>query len=94
MKAIFLVAIIANFISIISNLSLTAYCIVLKLTRCAIMHGVVSAFCSEYDAPFTMVAELDKMKKKGDRRTMKVEKIKERLYFNGTMDEYIELMNP
>lgn len=45
MKALFLVAIIANFISIISNLSLTAYCIVLKLTRCAIMHGVVSAFC-------------------------------------------------
>lgn len=33
-----------------------------------------------------------KMKKKGDRRTMKVEKIKERLYFNGTMDEYSELM--
>ena len=45
MKALFLVAIIANFISIVSNLSLTAYCIVLKLTRCAIMHGVVSAFC-------------------------------------------------
>ena len=45
MKAIFLVAIIANFISIISNLSITVYCIVLKLTRCAIMHGVVSAFC-------------------------------------------------
>ena len=46
MKALFLVAIIANLISIISNLSITAYCIVLKLTRCAIMHGVVSAFCS------------------------------------------------
>lgn len=45
MKALFIVAIIANFISIISNLFLTAYCIVLKLTRCAIMHGVVSAFC-------------------------------------------------
>ena len=45
MKALFLVAIIANLISIISNLSITAYCIVLKLTRCAIMHGVVSAFC-------------------------------------------------
>ena len=45
MKALFLVAIIANFISIVSNLSITAYCIVLKLTRCAIMHGVVSAFC-------------------------------------------------
>lgn len=54
----------------------------------------VPAFCSEYDAPFTMVAEWDKFKKKGDRRTMKVEKIKERLYFNGTMDEYMELMNP
>ena len=27
MKAIFLVAIIANFISIVSNLSITAYCI-------------------------------------------------------------------
>lgn len=53
----------------------------------------VPAFCSEYDAPFTMVAEWDKFKKKGDRRTMKVEKIKERLYFNGTMDEYMELMN-
>lgn len=45
MKALFLVTIIANFISIVSNLSITAYCIVLKLTRCAIMHGVVSAFC-------------------------------------------------
>ena len=54
----------------------------------------VPAFCSEYDAPFTMVAEWDKFKKKGDRRTMKAEKIKERLYFNGTMDEYMELMNP
>ena len=54
----------------------------------------VPAFCSEYDAPFTMVAEWDKLKKGGDRRTMKVEKIKERLYFNGTMDEYMELMNP
>lgn len=54
----------------------------------------VPAFCSEYDAPFTMVAEWDKLKKKGDRRTMKAEKIKERLYFNGTMDEYMELMNP
>lgn len=52
----------------------------------------VPAFCSEYDAPFTMVAEWDKLKKKGDRRTMNVEKIKERLYFNGTMDEYRELM--
>ena len=39
----------------------------------------VPAFCSEYDAPFTMVSEWDKMKKKGNRRTMKVEKIKERL---------------
>lgn len=54
----------------------------------------VPAFCSEYDAPFTMVAEWDKLKKRGDRRTMKVEKIKERLYFNGTLDEYMELMNP
>ena len=54
----------------------------------------VPAFFSEYDAPFTMVAEWDKLKKKGDRRTMKAEKIKERLYFNGTMDEYMELMNP
>lgn len=45
MKALFLVAIIANFISIISNISITAYLIVLNLTRCAIMHGVVSAFC-------------------------------------------------
>lgn len=52
----------------------------------------VPAFCSEYDAPFTMVAEWDKLKKKCDRRTMKPGKIKERLYFNGTMDEYRELM--
>lgn len=44
MKALFLVAIIANFILIISNLFLTAYCIALSLTRCALMHGVVSAF--------------------------------------------------
>lgn len=54
----------------------------------------VPAFLSEYDAPFTMVAEWDKLKKRGDSRTMKVKKIKERLYFNGTMDEYMELMNP
>lgn len=54
----------------------------------------VPAFCSEYDAPFTLVAEWDKMKKAGNRRTMKVEKIKERLYFNGTMDEYMKLMKP
>lgn len=54
----------------------------------------VPAFCSEYDAPFTMVAEWDKLKKAGDRRKIKAEKIKERLYFNGTMDEYMELMNP
>ena len=54
----------------------------------------VPAFCSEYDAPFTLVAEWDKLKKRGNRRTMKAEKIKERLYFNGTMDEYMELMNP
>lgn len=94
MKALFLVAIIANFISIVSNLSITAYCIALRITRCAIIHGVVIAFCSEYDAPFTMVAEWDKFKKRGDRRTIKAEKIKERLYFNGTMDEYMELMNP
>ena len=54
----------------------------------------VPAFCSEYDAPFTMVAEWDKLKKRGNQRTMKAKKIKERLYFNGTMDEYMELMNP
>ena len=46
------------------------------------------------DINFTMVAEWDKLKKKGNPRTMNVEKIKERLYFNGTMDEYMELMNP
>ena len=45
MKALFLVAIIANFISIASNLSITAYCIALRITRCAIIHGVVIAFC-------------------------------------------------
>lgn len=45
MKALFLVAIIANFISIIANISITAYCIALRLTRCALMHGVLSAFC-------------------------------------------------
>lgn len=45
MKSFFLVAIIANFISIISNLSLTAYCIALRLTRCALILGVVNAFC-------------------------------------------------
>ena len=54
----------------------------------------VPAFCSEYDAPFTLVAEWDKLKKRGNRRTMKPGKIKERLYFNGTMDEYKVLMNP
>ena len=45
MKALFLVAIIANFISIVSNLSISAYCIALRITRCAIIHGVVIAFC-------------------------------------------------
>lgn len=54
----------------------------------------VPAFCSEYDAPFTMVAEWDKLKKRCNSRTMKVKKIKERLYFNGTIDEYMELMIP
>ena len=54
----------------------------------------VPAFCSEYDAPFTMVAEWDKLKKRCNSSRMKEEKIKERLYFNGTMDEYMELMNP
>ena len=34
----------------------------------------VPAFFSEYDAPFTMVAEWDKLKKKGKIRTMKVKK--------------------
>lgn len=33
MKALLLVAIIANFISIIANISLTDYCIALRLTR-------------------------------------------------------------
>lgn len=64
MKALFLVAIIANFISIISNLSITAYCIVLKLTRCAIMHGVVSAFC--FLSLVICIAELEDYLK-GDR---------------------------
>ena len=45
MKALFLVAIIANFISIVSNLSITAYCIALRITRCAIIHGVVISSC-------------------------------------------------
>ena len=45
MKALFLVAIIANFISIVSNLSITSYCIALRITRCSIIHGVVIAFC-------------------------------------------------
>lgn len=50
---------------------------------------------SEYHAPFTCVAEWPKRKKAGNRATMKdnaMGSCTERLYFNGTMDEYRKLM--
>ena len=54
------------------------------------------AFLSEYNAPFTLVAEYPKRKKKGNPSTMKdnsMGSVTERLYFNGTIEQYKELMN-
>ena len=48
------------------------------------------AFLSEYSAPFTLVAQFDKTSIFGS-NTGKIEGI-EKLYFNGTLDEYKRLM--
>ena len=51
------------------------------------------AFLSEYDAPFTLVAQFDKCQKMAAAvgSTGKKEGL-EKLYFNGTLDEYKHLM--
>ena len=56
----------------------------------------VPAFMSEYSAPFQQVAEWPKRKKRGNPATMKGNNLgscTERLYFNGTLEQYKELMN-
>ncbi len=52
------------------------------------------AFLSEYDAPFDVVATFDKSQKMASvGSTVKKESL-EKLYFNGTMDDYKRLMGP
>ena len=51
------------------------------------------AFLSEYDAPFDVVATFDKAQKMSVVNTGKKESL-EKLYFNGTMDDYKRLMGP
>ena len=53
------------------------------------------AFLSEYDAPFDVVATFDKAQKLAASvgSTVKKESL-EKLYFNGTMDDYKRLMGP
>ena len=51
------------------------------------------AFLSEYDAPFDVVATFDKAQKMAVVNTGKKESL-EKLYFNGTMDDYKRLMGP
>ncbi len=56
----------------------------------------VPVFVSEYNSPLTQVAEWEKRKKKGNPSTMKDNSLgscTERLYFNGTLEQYKELMN-
>ena len=53
------------------------------------------AFLSEYNAPFTLVAEYPKRKKRGNPATMKdnsMGSVTERLYFNGNLEQYKDLM--
>lgn len=52
----------------------------------------IPAFLSEYKAPFTVVAEFDKTSNLGN-NTKKINAL-EKLYFNGTFDEYKVLMGP
>jgi site-specific DNA-adenine methylase len=56
----------------------------------------VPVFVSEYNSPLTQVAEWEKRKKRGNPNTMKdngLGSCTERLYFNGTLEQYKELMN-
>ena len=52
----------------------------------------IPAFLSEYKAPFTVVAEFDKTSILGN-NSKKINAL-EKLYFNGTFDEYKILMGP
>ena len=51
------------------------------------------AFLSEYDAPFNVIATFDKAQKMSKVKTGKKESL-EKLYFNGTLDDYKRLMGP
>jgi site-specific DNA-adenine methylase len=52
----------------------------------------INAFLSEYDAPFTCVAEFEKTQLMAASVGSSKSTTKEKLYFNGTADEYRELM--
>lgn len=52
----------------------------------------INAFLSEYNAPFTCVAEFEKMQLMSVSVGATRKTIRERLYYNGTADEYRELM--
>lgn len=50
------------------------------------------AFLSEYDAPFEAIAQFDKAQNMAAVGSTGIKKGLEKLYFNGTADEYRELM--
>ena len=52
----------------------------------------INAFLSEYDAPFTCVAEFEKTQLMAASVGSSKSTTMEKLYFNGTADEYRELM--
>ena len=52
------------------------------------------AFLSEYDAPFNVVATFDKEQKMAARGGNEKKESLEKLYFNGTLDDYKRLMGP
>lgn len=52
----------------------------------------INAFLSEYDTPFTCVAEFEKFQLMSVSKGSTRKTIKERLYYNGTIDEYKRLM--
>ena len=51
------------------------------------------AFLSEYNAPFNVIATFDKVQNMAVGSTGKIESL-EKLYFNGTLDDYKRLMGP
>ena len=52
----------------------------------------INAFLSEYNSPFTCVAEFEKMQLMSVSVGATRKTIRERLYYNGTADEYRALM--